>query len=610
MSNPKYWSRSILFVGVGIHSLISLVNLYIDYPTLAGESGLIPDSPRNERILDEFEISSLVAFFPSLQYFFSAQSLIITGILASLLLIVLNSRRPYVSRFAALVIYLVLLSFSSSIGILLWFPWDCLLFELLFLTVVCPDSIWIFELLLFRVMFGFGKHKFLGATDLADFTYTSSMVCWQPLGSSIGWYLSFAPDIVHVLSILFTFLVEMICPLLIIWGSKNLKKIAFYFTIVLMIGIQLSGHFGWFNTLTSLLAVICLLNEDDKRNSGKKIGLGKKTIKFAYIFLSIIFLIPSQWNSPSLFYQHSFDHPGWDIVRTVSSWRILHSYGVFPPKKMPMIKPVARWEMDFDDLVVPLEYQYQLSGPTTNIGIHPIGVAPLRFPRFDYIYGFYAGSHVWSLVTRLGPAWGTGEEYMESVAYMLLHHPERHSQYFKKMRLPIGKVPTKVRAMVVGLSPSWEKGWVEVSTQIDREWSQTDLQQKNPFLLSPQMIVLRRRSRSFSKIDLSQENMFDLAVSRVPHHLDERTWLNQVEEEYTRISASQLICSNNCLFNIDYSTELGGYIACLTFAHLIPLRMHSGLCQKVLQENRRNRNLDDRYSKIPIPDFVYWYLDI
>ena len=606
----------------GVHALISLLNLYLDYPILSGDLGLIPDGPRLVSIYSEFDFSTLLANFPTLLFWLPAKTLIVTGIVAACVMLVSVCYSFTVSRIASFLVFLVLLSFSNSFGIVLWFPWDCLLFEVLFLTAVCPDSDWVFELLLFRVMFGFGKHKFLGA-GIEDLTYTKSMVCWQPLSTNLGWYFAFAPDWVHVIFILGTFFVEIICPFFL-FAQRRLKFFACLSIILLMCGIQLTGHFGWFNTLTMCIAIVVMQPVCYTAKLPRRRVNGGGVVKFSYLIIALIFLIPSQWNSPSLFYQETFSHSSfWTIVQTVSSWRILHTYGVFPPKEMPMIKPVGIFTLDDTHT---FSYTYQTKSHW------PLAVAPFRFPRFDYIVGFYAASHVFSLVTRLGVTAGTGEEYIDSVGRMILNNPERISWYFENANMintTIYNTTHHVKFSIVGLVPDWEKGWVQVSSEIDKIYTPSDFIVQAQFSftdsLPPNLIALRRKSLVYKRVEaleiaeLTRHNIEAIFPTGVDHRLfdaavvlvsGENTFGVNTEREWLGRVVSRFDLAIEHLWPVDHATTFGGYIGCLTFAHLIPPNFHSPICELVLTKNRKERKPGNSYSKIPIDDFLYWILQI
>ncbi len=635
--------QSQLFIlGTLVHALISLWNIRKDYWVLSGPDGLLPDSQILFTIAEDYSVENLIKYFPSLLYMVDAWWVIhvglfsvLVGITAALL------RRLSWARISCGIVYVCLLSFSQSRGMLVWFPWDCLLFEMLVLSVLAPSSSFARRYLLFRVMFGFGKHKFLGAHEFEDWFYTSSMACWQPLGSSLGWYLTFLPSWVHVISIIVTFIAEIICPFIIMfgWGGRIWVRVSCGLTILLMAMIQVSGHFGWFNTLTAWLGYIVMRDIEVRKHipipaeSGKTgRNLFRKSFKALYILLGFIFLIPSQWNSPAMFYQHSFEAPQWDLVRVVSSWRLLHTYGVFPPKKLPAIKPIGRFEVVLsDNTVQPLEYMYQHSGSADGFqGFFPLSVAPFRFPRFDYIYAFYGASNVWSLATRLGPIVSSGEEYLDSVALAIMERKPVVKSLFKHS-IPDDQPIVKVILAVVGIVPEMSSGgWKEVSREISKEWNidhNFSLAVK-PFSygLPPGSVVLRQTSLSYIndvKTDISSATspqcLFNKAVELARAEStfflisSEKKWLSTVEEKYYSISGTIPFfgCEYPSLWSLCHSMEFAGYLGCLTFLHLVPPALHSPVCPAVMAANKKKRTEgDNRFAKIPIDPMVEWMLGI
>ena len=112
---------------------------------------------------------------------------------------------PY-SSWALVVCYVCYLSLDLAVGLI--FPWDCLLFEATVLALFLPATLplpelaavaapapalaWAYRLLLFRLMFGFGKQKFLGSTG-KDLAYLKGFLIGQPLPSPVGWYMQKLP---------------------------------------------------------------------------------------------------------------------------------------------------------------------------------------------------------------------------------------------------------------------------------------------------------------------------------------------------------------------------------------------------------------------------------
>jgi hypothetical protein len=404
-------------------------------------------------------------------------------------------------------------------------------------------------------------------------------------------------------------------------------------TILLMAMIQISGHYGWFNTLSACLAFAVLLETNPDPPT---VSRPAAVVRISYIVIGILFLIPSQWNSPLLFYQHTFDLTAFDLVRTVSSWRLVHTYGVFPPKKMPMIKPVGRFEVLTNDTSQALNYHYQVSQSTHETDWHPFTVAPFRFPRFDYIYAFYSASHVFSFATRLGPAIGSGEEYIDSVLRFLANNTRNEVIAKSLFRSEIPRHVIDVKFFIVGLVPEFTGGWKELSVELDRQGLRTHQAASLTDMLPPNMIVLRRRSKLFSRdIDVADlirmfpdkrilgHRLFDSAVSRVKDpFLSEREWFTRVYDEYSKLTTlaegvppliSDCSSSEPGVWDLCHASQFGGYIGCLTFAHLVPYPLHAPLCPAIMVSNfflRRHALNKSPFNKIPVPDLLYWILGL
>ena len=155
------------------------------------------------------------------------------------------------------------------------YPWDCLLFEAGWLALFLPAPQFIygnflvlekpslllsflFRWLLFRVMFGFGKLKFVGHTS-RDNGYIKGFLIYQPIPSIFGWLGEKLPILFHKFALMGMFFIEIIAPFLLlcfpISNTFPFRPIAAGSFIALMIGIQICGNFGHFNVLTIGLSI-------------------------------------------------------------------------------------------------------------------------------------------------------------------------------------------------------------------------------------------------------------------------------------------------------------------------------------------------------------------
>jgi len=108
-------------------------------------------------------------------------------------------------------------------------PVDCLLLESTFVSMFLPAThplpelatvappaaalTWALRLLFFRVMFGFGKQKFLGSRN-KDLAYLRGFLIYQPLLSPAAWYAHKLPLWTLKASVFFMFVCEVPAPFL------------------------------------------------------------------------------------------------------------------------------------------------------------------------------------------------------------------------------------------------------------------------------------------------------------------------------------------------------------------------------------------------------------
>lgn len=119
------------------------------------------------------------------------------------------------------------------------YPWDCLLFEAGFWAIFLPATrvlpslgcvaaplpalAWVYRLLVFRVIFGFGKHKFAGVTR-QDFGFLKSFFINQPLPTPVGWRVQKLPMSAQKLSLLGMFLVEVPLPFAVCFPGPGARR--------------------------------------------------------------------------------------------------------------------------------------------------------------------------------------------------------------------------------------------------------------------------------------------------------------------------------------------------------------------------------------------------
>jgi hypothetical protein len=159
----------------------------------------------------------------------------------------------------------------------LGYQWDALLLEAGLLAVFfAPPQLWprltseappsrlvrwLLCWLLFRLMFGSGAGKLLGGDPTwRDLTALNYHYETQPLPTWTSWYMDQLPGWFQALSVLFTFVAELVLPLGY-FLPRPWRLVAGAGAVLLQLLIAATGNFGFFNLLTVVLCVP-LLDDD------------------------------------------------------------------------------------------------------------------------------------------------------------------------------------------------------------------------------------------------------------------------------------------------------------------------------------------------------------
>jgi hypothetical protein len=325
---------------------------------------------------------------------------------------------------ALLICYVCYLSLDVAIALI--FPWDSLLYEATLLALFLPSTLplpqlaaaaapapaltWAYRLLLFRVMFGFGKQKFLGSRK-EDLAYLKGFLTNQPLLSPVAWYAQKLPVALLKPAVFFMFLVEIPIPFLAFvpgWPSVLCAAT----TAALMVGIQLMGSFGYFSLMTICCCIPLLDNITPQTLSWAHLfGAGAPNFTDAYVLvhtLSTLVVFPfSSWIGQSwMLWAAWYQLPRWVLaplgfLQHMHPFRWLHPYGVFPPNNQPSAKITLMLEVSWDRKQW---HEVEFVYAPTNVNSAPHFVAP-HHPRGDQavIYDTF-GLNPSSLISAmLGP---------------------------------------------------------------------------------------------------------------------------------------------------------------------------------------------------------------
>jgi hypothetical protein len=381
---------------------------------IAGSRGLHPIRLQLAKIREDYPTPHRFFYFPTLLWLTSQdwalRGAVLAGCLSSITVIVGGAG----TWFFLFVCWAIFLSLDVAIG--LAYPWDCLLLEAGFLSLFLPAIGVLADIraaaqplpvvacahhfLLFRVMFGFGKYKFIGKKN-DERRYLKSLMVNQPIPSPLGWLAFRLPVWCSMLGLAYAFLAEMVLPFFgLVPGDFRL--IAAAGIVGLMAGIQLCGNYGYFNLLVSVLCVT-LLDTQVSLASPLPPDTNLWTAALVYAVLALWYLsgllcLPfNSWCTQAWMYWPSLVQAKQRWVRALAAYfralvpfRVVHSYGVFPAASRAPLRWVECIEGSNDgETWLPYEYRFQPTVPASR----PRFVAP-HHPRLDHnvFYDSFGGT--------------------------------------------------------------------------------------------------------------------------------------------------------------------------------------------------------------------------
>ena len=357
---------------LGVMFLVSFASLSTQVVPAAGAKGVTPVAKWFPRMRSDFTAPRRYLYFPTLLWL-NASDAMLRGLcfvgMGAAIGVIYGGPFSFVGL---LVCYLAYLSLDLPMGLI--FPWDCALFEASFFSLFLgptlplpsleavyppePAIAWMYRLLLFRVMFGFGKFKFLGATK-NDRGYLKGFLINQPLPSYIGWYMQKLPMWMLKGALLLMFIAEIPVPFLLFFPGRIgiVGGIAIFF---LMIAIQACGSFGYFSMV---MMVVCVTTLDSI--TPRALGISTmfatpsaaiaSTVVLLHTLGALINFPFNSWVSQRWFLWPHFlrARPRWltfplVFYRALYPFRCFHSYGVFFPGTSPGIKCVPVMELSWD----------------------------------------------------------------------------------------------------------------------------------------------------------------------------------------------------------------------------------------------------------------------
>ncbi len=253
-------TRWLFLKALGLTYFFAYLSFALQATGLIGSNGITPIGDFLQEVHAQFGAQGYL-LVPTIFWFNASDTFLQlvawAGVILSMLLIIGWARRVIV-----VLLFVGYLSIASAGQVFMSFQWDVLLVEASFLAIFIDFgiTIWLYRLLLFRLMFLSGAVKLLsGDPTWHDLTALNYHFETQPLPTVIGWWMHQLPDAVHRLFTLATFCIELILPFFIFF-PRHLRMLAGMGIIFLQILILLTGNYTFFNLLTIAL---CLFLFDD-----------------------------------------------------------------------------------------------------------------------------------------------------------------------------------------------------------------------------------------------------------------------------------------------------------------------------------------------------------
>jgi hypothetical protein len=253
--------------------------------------------------------------------------------------------------------------------------------------------------LLFRLMFGFGKMKFHGAS-LREFSYLKGFMINQPLPTVVGWWLHSMPLPVHVFGLLAFFLSEIIIPFGFTFSRGTTRVLCAWATVFLQGNIGATGNFGFFQAASVVLCVSAMDGRSvflEDFHSSQILSSPLTHLIFGLILmpLTLFYLVFNSWATMSFMHWPSLNLPSTPVgrfLRLLSPFHVIHAYGIFFAHSSPAVRWVPVLEGSEEEVEITgrkeEDEQRQKAVKWTPYIYRFMTVSPFRRPPFKAPFHF------------------------------------------------------------------------------------------------------------------------------------------------------------------------------------------------------------------------------
>jgi len=292
-SSKLYKVRTLFLQCVSLSFAVAFHSLYTQIPGLYGDQGVLPvravldtDRLKGERLADLMMETPTLLWLAPMTGLTLVQFMELLTLVGVLLGLVITLCPAINIKLTMLVLWALYLSVFKVGQTFLGFQWDILLLETGFLAIICAplwpnnqtishpwDSItmYLVRWLLFRMMFASGVVKLTsGCPTWWGLTAMPTHYFSQCLPTPLAWYAEKMPDWLHKLSVVSTYVIEILLSFLFFAPTSSLRKFTFVNQVFLMVVIMLSGNYNFFNFLYIALCFSLADNTWVSYNPSKK----------------------------------------------------------------------------------------------------------------------------------------------------------------------------------------------------------------------------------------------------------------------------------------------------------------------------------------------------
>ena len=325
---------------LGLVYLCAFYSFYIQAQGLIGEAGILPATEYlaavEARYGDEkYWVLPTLFWMNASAVAIDAAGLV--GIGLSLLLLF-----NLLPRLCLPGLYLLYLSLFGAGQVFMSYQWDILLLECGFLAIFLPYSprlfTWLYRWLLFRFMLQSGLVKLLsGDAAWANLTALNFHFETQPLPTALAWYMHKLPELILQAGVVFTFVVELLVPFLILMPRRP-RLVAAVSIAVFELVILATGNYNFFNVLTLCLCVLLLDDQYIRRllPAGLQQRIGARVQATARIrwtvlpaSVAVYYLILSAILLGATGYRSALSPVSQSLLSGAAPFHIANGYGLF-----------------------------------------------------------------------------------------------------------------------------------------------------------------------------------------------------------------------------------------------------------------------------------------